>query len=406
MNGNPSNEKPVPRKSALCVWILMLAACGQQAGSDYRGEPLLHMRGQAVVSALTGGQAIKPALCFFATDLPKAPVFDPNKLPAAILERLTLGGESAIQVPQHRNGRMATHILDVESRGTFPAQFDVEVYLPPPSSGLSSPSLAGEPRWGAGFVCAVPADHPAVTFPFAHGGMVSADGIHMNYAIVSLTTPRFYYEDYECPVGTLPQLAKSVCKKTSAGDPSLAFEFPSKEYLSESVLGTALDLEVVYLDQAAAPGSYTAWKWGAANGLSAGYHLFPSVPQLPGVPPDDAECSSAAFAAAEQLNNEIYGARIKQMFGNDYTYNALTAYRADGGSVLELPEDIYLGARENEARLQMQHCPLKPRTELDPSAAPLSIEIASNATADLSSHLGMVSIGGEGSATIAREERE
>jgi hypothetical protein len=407
MNGNASNETPAMTKRALCVSMLVLAACGQQAGGDYRGEPLLRMRGQAVVSALTGGQAIEPALCFFLADLPKAPVFDLNKIPAAIRERLTYQGESLIEVPQHRHGRMATHILDVESRGSFPAQFDVDVYLPPPSSGLSSPVLPGEPRWAAGFVCAVPAEHPAVTFAFAQGGGGSADGSRFDYVIASLTTPRFYYEAYECPVGTLPQLAKSVCNKTSAGDPSLAYEFPTlEEFRSESVLGTALGFEVVYLDQAALPGSHTAWRWGAANGLSAGYHLIQLVPPLPGVPPDHVECMAAASTAAEELNNELYGPRIKQMFGDDYSYNALTAYKADGGSVLELPEDIYLGARENEARLQMQHCPLKPRTELDPSTASLSIDIASNATADLSSHLGMVTIGGEASATNGREERE
>jgi hypothetical protein len=407
MNGNPSNETPVTTQRALCVGMLVLAACGQQAGGDYRGEPLLRMRGQAVVSALTGGQAIEPALCFFLADLPQAPVFDPNKLPAAILEHLTIGGESIIDVPAHRHGRMATHILDVESRGTFPAQFDVDVYLPPPSSGLSSPSLAGEPRWAAGFVCAVPADHPAVTFPFAHGGKGNVDGSRFDYAVASLTTPRFYHEAYECPVGTLPQFVKSVCSKTSAGDPSLAYEFPSNgEHRSESVLGIAYDFEVLYLDQAAPPGSYTAWKWGAANGLSAGYHLIQTVPLVPGVPPDNVECMAAASRAAELLNGEMYGARIKQVFGDDYSYNALTAYRADGGSVLELPEDIFLGARENEARLHMQHCPLKPRTELNPSAAPLSIDIASNATADLSAYLGVVTPGGEGSATSGHEERE
>ena len=395
MNGNPSNETPVPTKSALCVGMLVLAACGQQAGEDYRGQPLLHMRGQAIVSALTGGQAITPALCFFYAELPKAPVFDPNKLPAAVRERVMYDGHSLLDLPNGGHRHLATHILDVESRGTFPAQFDVDVYLPPPSGGLSSPVLRGEPRWATGYVCAVRAAHPAVSFPFAAGGLSREDGT-FEFTIASLTTPGFYTETYsECPANTLPQFAKSACKKTSEGDPSLSYEFSMQACTSEFVLGTAQSVDVVYLDQAALPGSYTAWQWGAASGLSAGYHLFQAIKWDPGVPPDDTECMAAAFTASERLNNEIYGARIKELFGNGYVYNALAAYTSDGGEAQDLPDDIYFGARENEARLIMQNCPLKPRTELDPSAAPLSIDIASHSFADLSPYFGMAAFGGD-----------
>jgi hypothetical protein len=393
MSSYRSNEIAGSGSTAMGVGLLLLSACGQQAGDDYRGEPLLRMRGQAVVSALTGGQAIEPALCFFFADQPDAPAFDPSTLPAEIRAELTHFGFLEVEVYQTK--RVATHILDVESRGEFPAQFDVEVYLPPPSSGLSAPWVAGEPRWAQGRVCAVAAEHPPVTFPFAHGGHADTIEGHFRYAVASLQTPRFYYEAYDCPPGTLPQFATTECSKSSAGDPSLVYEFPLSEYHSESVLGTATDIDVLYLEEAAAPGSYAAWLWGAVDGLSAGYHLFPVVTDPPEGPGDRWMCLSDAFDESERMNNEVFGPRIREVFGEDFTYNSLTARNSDGSSVQELPDDIYFGAREIERRLQMEHCPIEPREELDPSTSMLSIDIRSTAGADLSPRFGSVSVGGE-----------
>lgn len=402
MNSSRSNATAWGAGHVLGGALLLLAACGQQAGGDYRGEPLLHMRGQAVVSALTGGQPIEPALCFFGADLPTSPEFDLNKLPPEIREKLTFMGSSLVEAPANVNDKhgLATHILGLESRGEFPAQFDVEVYLPPPSAGLSRAWVAGEPRWARGSICAVPTDHPAVTFPFASGGIVDTVDGQMHFAVVSLLTPRFYYEAYACPPGTLPQFAKDECTKTSAGEPDVALEFggagEGREYQSESVLGVARSVEVLYLEEPAPAGSFTAWQWGAADGLAAGYHLFATPPPLPeGQPPANLECQIAATDESERRNGEVYNARIKQLFGDDYWYNGLSAYSMVAGGSKPLPEDILLGARENEARLRMQHCPPEPREELDPSAATLSIDISSGAGADLSQHFGQAGIIGE-----------
>jgi hypothetical protein len=387
-----STEAAWRAKSALGVGLLLWSACGQQAGDEYRGEPLLRMRGHAVVSALTGGQAIEPALCFFFADEPKAPDYDGSNLPAEVRAELSYMG--VLDVQAYPTKRIATHILDVDSRGEFPAQFDVDVYLPPPSSGLSEPWVEGEPRWAHGKVCAVPAEHPAVTFPLASGGHSNTIDGTFRYAIASLQTPRFYYEAYDCPPGTLPQFAAAECNKSTLGDPSLAYEF-SGAYQSESVLGTARDIDVLYLEEAAPAGSYVAWLWGAANGLSAGYHLFPVVPVPTDAPPDNWMCMADAFNDAERLNNEVFGPRIREVFGEDFTYNALTARNSDGSSVQDLPDEIYFGARENERRLQMEYCPFAPREELDPSSAMLSIDISSTAGPDLSPHFGFVSFGGD-----------
>jgi hypothetical protein len=371
--------------------LILLSACGQQAGEDYRGEPLMHLSGQVVVSALTGGQAIAPALCFFMADQPIAPAFDGKQFPADIRAELTLRSEPPYpdQFIVEALNKRATHILDVESRGKFPAQFDVDVYLPPPSDGLSAPAVAGESRWAQGFVCAVAADHRAVTFPLAFGGLSDSPTGAFRYAIASLETPRYYYERYECATGTLPQ-AMTGCKKTTSGDSTLAFEFQSQGLQSESVLGVASEYQVLYLEHAAPAGSYTAYQWGAAKGLSAGYHLFP--PGMPATNPDGSPanwmCQNAALTEAEKLNNEQFGARIKQLFGNDYIYNGGSAYSGVAGAFKDLPEDLRLATRENEARLLMKHCPLEPRAEIDPSAASLSIDIKSDATPDLSKNFG------------------
>lgn len=392
MSPNRSTETTSLAGGALGACLLLLAACGQQAGDDYRGEPLLRMRGQAVVSALTGGQAVEPALCFFAADEPVPPAFDPNTLPPDIRAELSAAGFLEVEVINKQ--RAATHILDVESRGEFPAQFDVDVYLPPPDIGLSAPWVAGETRFARGMVCAVPTEHPAVSFRLASGGHADTVIGEFRYAIASTQTPRFYYEAYDCPPGTLPQFATTECTKSSAGDPSLAYEFPIAEFHSEFVIGIADEFEVLYLDEPALPGSFTAWYWGAANGLSAGYHLLPVLP-VTEPSPEQLECSTEAIRESERMNYELYDARIKQELGEEYSYNGLEARNWDGSSIVPLPEDIFLGAREVEARQMMEHCPMQPRAELDPSVAMLSIDISSNATPDLSQHFGFVTIGGE-----------
>jgi hypothetical protein len=54
------------------VAILFATGCGAQAGEDYPGDPLLEIRGDVVVAALTGGQPVEPALCFRrASDVPR-----------------------------------------------------------------------------------------------------------------------------------------------------------------------------------------------------------------------------------------------------------------------------------------------------------------------------------------------
>ncbi|HMI90509.1 MAG TPA: hypothetical protein VK509_04055 [Polyangiales bacterium] len=360
------------QNASACALLLALAGCGQQAGDDYRGEPLLRMRGQATVSALTGGQAIVPALCFFNADNPDPPAWDPGKLPADVRAGQDLGLPGGpIPLPLHVEPS-ATHVLDVESNGQFPAQFDIDVYQPPPSAALSLGFGEGEPRWASGRVCAVTDPHPAVTFSVVTGGSVveGQDGHYRKRMILaSQTSDRFYVEDYDCPTG---ETALADCAKTVRGDASLQYGS-----WSEFVVGASSDLEVVYLAEDAPAGSYTAWGLGAEDGLTAGYHLYAQRP------PEEGEamatCAGSVWPDALVEIKAQYEARIKQEFGDFQSLDMFpTINTPDGRSLQRVPDDVLRGGNAIAARLQMERCEFRPRAELEAGIPTLAIELGAS----------------------------
>jgi hypothetical protein len=371
---------------AVVVNALWLAsACGDQAGSDYLGEPLLRMRGQVVLSALTGAREVEPALCFFGADQPVPPTFDAAKLPPDVAAELEIGGRSTVLAIN----KAATHIVDVESRGKFPAQFDVGVYLPPPSEALSLAFHDGEPRWATGVVCAVASEHPAVTFPLATGGYLMEG--KARYVLVSELTPRFYFEARDCTTPERnPTRDNPNCTTRTQGDADLIYEFGGNAFAGEWVLGSAHDFDVVYLEHDAPVGSYIAWRYGAARGLSAGYHLIePDVSPTDGPSPITLCWASIDRFADEALNAEL-GERVKRELGDDYVINFPTARNPDGSSVVYLSGALYRAAMRIIGDLQMEHCPFQPRKELDTALPTLSIEIANSANPDVAAYFGSV----------------
>jgi hypothetical protein len=262
------------RRWALAACILACAACGTQASDEYLGEPLLSMQGQAKVQALTGGgQPIVPALCFSG---PLA------RYPKLLTDNVDLPpGEPPFEIDLPVGRGTVTdnlvHIVDIESQGEFPAKFNVDVYVPPPDSALSR-LLSGEPRMATGFICAVYKDHAAVAHHvdrFSTSTM-QCEGVapgnpnpgpcKKQFISFVVDSSRFYVETYVCPTW----LSKaSECAMQSVGDPALKYEI-----FAETIVGVADDPLVVYLADPAPAGSYTAWLLGAAEGVSAGYHLF------------------------------------------------------------------------------------------------------------------------------------
>jgi hypothetical protein len=134
------------------LWILVAPACGRQVDDEYLGEPLLSLRGQVTSAALTGGPGAVPALCFqhFTGDLSSRW----DKLPADVIEAL---GEPNLDQASPYD----LHIVDVEARGDFPAEFAIDVYVPPKPETLAR-LITGEPLSAFGYVCAVREDHAPI----------------------------------------------------------------------------------------------------------------------------------------------------------------------------------------------------------------------------------------------------
>jgi hypothetical protein len=112
---------PLPfslRAYVLATAILGLAACGSQADTNYRGEPLATLSG--TVESQSGSAASGPmdaALVWAQVE------FSPN---AQLIQSINWVGESA------------------PVSGQFPASFTLDVYLPPPSSVIiACPSSSG-----------------------------------------------------------------------------------------------------------------------------------------------------------------------------------------------------------------------------------------------------------------------
>jgi len=362
---------------ALLLLLLAGAGCGQQAGDEYRGQPLLRMRGQATVSAVTGGQAIVPALCFFGADSPDPPAWNANKLPADVSAGQDVGlPEGPVPLPLHVDPS-TTHVLDVESNGEFPAQFDIDVYQPPPSAALSLGFGEGEPRWASGYVCAVTDPHPAATYPVVTGGSAieGQDGHYQKRMILaSQTTDRFYVEDYDCPTGETPLAG---CAKTARGDASLQYDS-----WSEFVVGASTDLEVVYLAEDAPAGGYTAWGLGAENGLPAGYHLY--APRAAADNQASAACASSVWPDALVEIKAQYEARIKQEFGDFQVLDMFpTINTPDGRSLQRVPDDVYRGGHAIMARLEMERCEFRPRAAIESGVPSLEIELGASGTSQV-----------------------
>jgi hypothetical protein len=355
------------------LWTAALGVgCGAQAGGDYMGEPLLSMRIQATVSALTDGQAMVQALCFFGVPGTAAP-FDPNKLPPSVRSDLAYSFANFPGFPPDPP-QGGISILDVQSQGHFPAEFEVEVYQPPADAAATA-IFDGEPRAATGNICAVRAGHLALTHPLKQKLIAHCDQTCFRESVfVSYDTPRFYVERYDCPTATtdadLATIDLATCTKTTQGDTTLPFEKPA-----ESVLGTSEDGDtVVYLPKPAPAGSYTAWSYGSTRGLSAGYHVF-RAPQAAAGQPSAMQPPCDFFAEETSEIQAAYDPEIKQLYGDSYTINMFPVAANGADGVKPLPPDVVEGGLRISARVQMQRCPPPNLQEIDPSKTTISIQI-------------------------------
>lgn len=337
---------------ALATLTALAAACGSQAGDAYLGEPLLQMRGQVTTSGLTTAQPITPALCFIKPGMGSE--VDHAKLPADV--RPTFAGTTFFVGDYH------AYIVDVEVQGAFPAEFNVNVYTPPPAAALA-PLLPGEPPSAFGGVCAVQAEHGAVAEAVtAVGGKsceVGGSPCHFSNVVMSDSFDRYYYEHAECPNGTP---SAEECTVTRGGDLTLLAETGG----FEDVVGIASDPELVYLAAPAPAGSYTAWRLGAAEGLSAGYHLRTHEP--------------VGDEAAELEQSDMWTVVIEQALAetnakHGTSYPQLPDYFDDMAVHHVAPPEVIRSFETIQARLEMETFPMPMRSAVTPDRPGLTLDL-------------------------------
>jgi hypothetical protein len=341
--------KPTHRFAAVALVPLVGWACGTQATDEYLGEPLLSMRG--VVSTDSSGVTADsiPALCFIEPQYGVSLRID--RLPDAIREDI----DNILQV----GGEAEAHILDVEARGQFPAEFDIEVFTPPPSAALSR-LFGGEPKAAFGRVCAVTQEHPAKGQQLSTLGISDCDK-EPPHACVGRTVrmtrdgSRYYSEHHDCPALDAPVEA---CEVTSEGDPRLLAATGGFEH----VYGVDERTHVVYLAEPAPAGSYTAYLLAAPDGLDAGYHVRSSVRALKDDAPESCFLPWVETSIAE-ANAEL---------GTSYED---FSWRDTAGNQQWAPPEFADAYRRIAAMHQMAACPPEhlAAAELPPDS--LSIEL-------------------------------
>ena len=270
--------------SLLCVgWALSLTSgCDDQVAPSYYGQSLLSVTGSCVIENSHTQGDLTPALAF-----DKSPVIT---------------------------------IVDVPVQGTFPSNFRIEMFEAPPESTLYHPTRQeeGEPLVSIGHITAVTSDHPD---KFYAGNSVSvtaydckdegrSDDLCLDQTEETCPDPNLddipcYVENRYCPKG---ERESDRCIIEKSGDPDLkSYDMYSK------FAGLSQNYEVIYLSEAAAPGSATAAFFEAKGGVPAGYGLYEVTP-LRG---DEAEkyshVDSRAWELATQYYNEAHGTDYKSL---------------------------------------------------------------------------------------------
>lgn len=104
--------------------LIALAAvgCDARASEEYRGEPLFSVTGTLRVDSALDWSNLAPVVLFYDSDWTKPQV-----------------------------------VLDVDTRGEFPAKFTVDVMQPPPAAAMQK--VSGMPSFAVGTLTALPRDH-------------------------------------------------------------------------------------------------------------------------------------------------------------------------------------------------------------------------------------------------------
>jgi hypothetical protein len=329
--------------TACVVGMIVGTACGRQVDTEYLGEPLLSLRGQVLSSSLTtnGEPQATPALCFRHLSYHDGFVVNKEIIPADIREKF-----GDLSRPAGRDIDM--NIVDVESRGDFPAEFAVDVFVPPDPQ-VVRPLRTGEPLSALGTICAVTPEHPDFVQQFDNSGYSECpEEGGCNGANIRMTADgsRFYIERFTCPEGAA---GPSECAVTREGDASLRRESGGWE----SIVAINSDIQILYLAEPAPKGSYTAYRAGSIEGLPAGYHVRTSTSEGGYFP---FNCLRGVFEKSLAELNETLGT----------SYETISAI--ENREHLTTYDDI-------AARHEMQSCPLLRETTALSSDDALTIKL-------------------------------
>lgn len=333
----PDTRFPILRRMKLS-WLVLggcaLAACDTQAGTDYRGEPLLSVTGSVVLTHPRVDGPLVPAIAFL-------------------------------------NGETELHFLDVDVQGEFPSSFTFHVYKPPPEAALSGDTgEPDEPRWAVGYITAVPKVHVASVqtgVPMGGGEVCTGDDVcRTEVAWCTLDEQDCYVETTVCAhVSSTPE-----CTTEVSGSPEL------RRTVFSQFEGLALSYRILYLKTAAPAGSDFALEAGAPEGLAAGYHLF----RLETDETPSPEARQAAYEACERAIRtravELYNEQNETALTVEAVYEAMRCIDEPCEGVSEATYDA-VHELESAAVLEVSCVPATETVQRieDPLNQPISIVI-------------------------------
>lgn len=262
------------QRLSCALLMAALGGCSAQATTDYQGDPLFTMTGRVELQLSTPAmQDLVPSLAFMAP------------------------GQSEIR------------FVETEVSGEFPAGFRIDLYTPPPASvinGFEYEDIPGEPRHSLGYIAAVSPDRLPVLYYGTSLGFASEESCDATSCTVTWDAKnddasRQGTVISQCPPPSEPgglariELDPAVlgaCHVVGrTGDPMFI------AWLSDPMFaGASSEYAVLYLEGPAARDGYVAHRFGAPDGLAAGYHLLRVVP----IPADSEDARQACRDQAEQ----------------------------------------------------------------------------------------------------------
>jgi hypothetical protein len=171
-------------------------------------------------------------------------------------------------------------IVDVPVRGSFPSDFRIDLFEPPPDATLAYATRQheGEPRVGFGYITAVTSDHPDMLYS---GNSVAVtnygcqpenrpDNLCMTREVQTCVVPSgitpCYIEKTLCPS---EDASPDDCIMETSGDPALTIS-----NILDYFAGFSQNYQVIYLEDGARAGSATATYFGSQEDIPAGYSLY------------------------------------------------------------------------------------------------------------------------------------